>query len=136
MLYIVERCLTWLAIAGSRFGRSCTECFSGHSKHETFTNVGLMLVQRRRRWPSIKPALDRCFDVRVEIPSDVSWQCAILHLIARIPGRMRLKPPTGHSVKIDVIRRYRVYIALQSQNAVSAHLKSKQILPFDFAMYM
>ena len=27
------------------------------SKHKTFTNAGLMLVQRRRRWANIDPAL-------------------------------------------------------------------------------
>ena len=27
------------------------------SKHDTLTNAGLMLVQRLRRWPNIKPAL-------------------------------------------------------------------------------
>ena len=30
----------------------------GPSKHETFTNAGTMLVQRRRRWANIVPALD------------------------------------------------------------------------------
>ena len=29
-------------------------------KHCTLFNVGSMLGQRRRRWPSIKTALDQC----------------------------------------------------------------------------
>ena len=81
---------------------------SANTIHQT--NVGPILGQRRRRWPKIGPAL--------------VWY--IVFSGSR-EHAFTTSPEFSHK-----LLRYG-YPALQSKNAVTAHLKSKQLLPFGFA---
>ena len=81
--------------------------------------VGLMLAQRLRRWPSIEPTL-------VELPVftgvDLLWKRTTGSESSAHTARPVFQPG-GAGVRS----------VLQSRKAVSAHLKSEQILPCGFA---
>ena len=64
MLYMVQP-RTWFKVLSKTKEHTedklfAQQLFKHGRKHEKWNHAGLMLIQRRRRWTSIKPALGQC----------------------------------------------------------------------------